>query len=312
MSSTYNSFAHGIAETDIAKWVENVVISERTIYSQAYKADQWMLLWALGIAHMETIVWWSLKQITAVSSVCPWGNGMWFKDSMDEILPYDPSIYWTVFTAVVRRNLKVWPLKWKLLKSTTLLWYCFTLQQTEKDLRFQSANNIIRWDPLNGSYWVTFLRVAYRRVGGLLQVDKGGSCASSSSFTLSTLYLSYVDPLSTLHGANISPTLTPHGPYIARSLTLVIFTYSKIHIAIFNENSKQTKTNVFFCILGRIGWSKNSRDFGIKIVQNPQVWKGLLCYSQKWYLPSENPVAIFSCMEWGIHLTHQAWPHCPL
>ena len=48
---------------------------------------------------------------------------------------------------------------------------------------------------------------------------------------------------STLHGDNISPILTLHGPYIARSLTHVILTYSKIHIAIFNENSKQTKTN---------------------------------------------------------------------
>ena len=114
------------------------------------------------------------------------------------------------------------------------------------DLSFASENNIIRWDPLNGSYWATFLRVAYRRVGGLRQVGKGGSCASSSSFTLSTLYRSYIDPLSTLHGANISPTLTPHGPYIARPLTHVILTYSKIDIAIFNENSKQTKTNEMF------------------------------------------------------------------
>ena len=114
------------------------------------------------------------------------------------------------------------------------------------DLSFASENNIIRWDPLNGSYWATFLRVAYRRVGGLRQVGKGGSCASSSSFILSTLYRSYIDPLSTLHGANISPTLTPHGPYIARPLTHVILTYSKIDIAIFNENSKQTKTNEMF------------------------------------------------------------------
>ena len=157
---------------------------------------------------------------------------------MDEILPSDPSIYWTVFTAVVRRNLKVRPLKWKLLRAlpscgTVLLGY-----KLKVDLRFESANNKIRWDPLNGSYWVTFLRVVCRRVGGLRQVDKGGSCASSSSFTLSTLYRSYIDPLSTLHGDNISPILTTHGPYIARSLTHVILTYSKIHIAIFKWKFK--------------------------------------------------------------------------
>ena len=180
------------------------------------------------------------------------------------------------------------------------------------DLSFASENNIIRWDPLNGSYWATFLRVAYRRVGGLRQVGKGGSCASSSSFTLSTLYRSYIDPLSTLHGANISPTLTPHGPYIARPLTHVILTYSKIDIAIFNENSKQTKTNEMF-------W--HSWEDRVKQKQ-PRLWdqdsskpsslKRAALLITEWYLPSENPVAIFSCMEWGIHLTHQAWPHCPL
>ena len=51
-------------------------------------------------------------------------------------------------------------------------------------------------------------------------------------------YRPYIDPTSTLHGTNISPKLTPHGPYIARSLTHVILTYSKIDVAIFNENSK--------------------------------------------------------------------------
>ena len=187
---------------------------------------------------------------------------------MDEILPSDPSIYWTVFTAVVRRNLKVRPLKWKLLRAlpscgTVLLGY-----KLKVDLRFESANNKIRWDPLNGSYWVTFLRVVYRRVGGLRQVDKGGSCASSSSFTLSTLYRSYIDPLSTLHGANISPTLTPHEPTSPAHWPMWFLRILRFTLRFSMKIQNKLKRTKCFGILGRIGWSQNFRDFGIKIVQN--------------------------------------------
>ena len=196
---------------------------------------------------------------------------------MDEILPSDPSIYWTVFTAVVRRNLKVRPLKWKLLRAlpscgTVLLGY-----KLKVDLRFESANNRIRWDPLDGSYWVTFLRVVCRRVGGLRQVDKGRSCASSSSFTLSTLYRFYIDPLSTLHEPTSAlhwPHMDPTSPAHWPTWFLPILRFTLRFSMKIQNKLKRTKR---FGILGRIGWSQNFRYFGIKIVQNPQVWKGLLC-----------------------------------
>ena len=131
-----------------------------------------------------------------------------------KILPSDPSIYWTVFTAVVRRNLKVRPLKWKLLRALPSCGTVLLRYKLKVDLSFESANNIIRWYPLNESYWVTFLRVVYRRVGGLRRVDKGGSCASSSFFTLSTLYRSYIDPTWSQHQPYIDPTWTLHRPLI--------------------------------------------------------------------------------------------------
>ena len=158
---------------------------------------------------------------------------------MDEILPSDPSIYWTVFTAVVGRNLKVRPLKWKLLKSTTFLWYCFTLLQSESGSKF--------------SFWIVCILLL------LYIID-----------LISILHWPYMEPTSALHWPHMDPTSPAHGPMWF--LPILRFTL-RFSMKIQNK-LKRTKC---FGILERIGWSQNFRNFGIKRVQNPQVWKGLLC-----------------------------------
>ena len=59
---------------------------------------------------------------------------------------------------------------------------------------------------------------------------------------ISILHRPFIDPTWSQNQPYIDPTWIPHRQLIAH----VILTYSKIHIASFHENSKQTKTNEMF------------------------------------------------------------------
>ena len=70
------------------------------------------LLWALGVAHWEAIVWLSLKQIIAVSSVCsntqcPIANDQLLKQPFSNYVIYIVSVLSTVSGLALNRGIQI-------------------------------------------------------------------------------------------------------------------------------------------------------------------------------------------------------------